>query len=127
MPLDREGRNPLHYAAANGQLDELLRLIEGGEDASLPDRSGFTPLHFAAIEGQPEAIALLLGAAAEVDPQDKWGDTPLWRAVFNTKRRAECVALLLDAGANPDLDNASGVSPRALAARMGAFDLIPSR
>jgi ankyrin repeat protein len=48
----------------------------------------------------------------------------LWRAVFSSGGSTETVEVLLRAGADPSLANASGVSPRALAERMGAQDVL---
>ena len=81
-------------------------------------------MHFAAQQSQTEAARALLQAGADVDPRDKHGNTPLGRAIFNSRGDVGTVAVLLNAGADPDVVNGSGVSPRALAERMAAADVL---
>jgi ankyrin repeat protein len=126
MTLDREGRSPLHHAALEGDVDQIARLLEAGERATLADTSGYTPLHFAAQQGHSDAIAALITAGADVNAQDRWGNSPLWRAIFNTTNREACVAGLLAAGADPDLVNTSAVTPRMLADRLGIAGILQS-
>lgn len=47
--LDEFGRSPLHYAALDGNLDAVRRLVETGMDVSLPDNNARTPLHFSSL------------------------------------------------------------------------------
>lgn len=58
-----------------------------------------------------------------VDAQDAFGNTPLFRAVFNSRGQGETVEELLRAGANPDLPNHSGVTPRGLAHSIANYDV----
>jgi ankyrin repeat protein len=118
---DEFGRSPLHYAAANGDVTEVSRLLAGGADPAAPDAVGFTPLHFAAQEQHPAAIDLLLAAGADLQARDRWGNTPLWRAVFTAHGDNTAAARLLAAGADADLPNGAGVSARLLAERMGLW------
>jgi ankyrin repeat protein len=46
--VDRAGRTPLHYAAADGNLAEVRRLLAEGASPGAADDDGRTPLHFAA-------------------------------------------------------------------------------
>jgi ankyrin repeat protein len=63
-----------------------------------------------------EAAKVLLEAGADIDPQDKWGNTPLWRATFfGEDGTVELVQLLIDHGADPTIDNHSGISALNLA------------
>ncbi|WP_428533084.1 ankyrin repeat domain-containing protein [Propionicimonas sp.] len=92
--------------------------MRGTRPASRPCtslHSRFTAL----LQIHGSAARALLQAGAEVDPQDGYGDTPLWRAIFNSRGEDETVSILLAVGADPDICNASGVSPRALAERLG--------
>lgn len=63
--LDEWGRTPLHYAARDGDLDAITRLVKS-EDVNFPDIHGWTPLHFAAQEADPAAIERLLDAGADI-------------------------------------------------------------
>ena len=114
---------PLHFAARDGDLDEVRRLSQSPEVVSVRDSDGFTALHFAAMESQAEVVSILVAVGAEVDARDRWGNTPLWRAVFNSRGHGETVLALLAAGADPDLANKSGVSPRALADKIANYDV----
>jgi ankyrin repeat protein len=119
------GRSAIHYAAANGDADEVTRLLAEGADPGEADNVGFTPLHFAAQEQHPPVIKVLLAAGADVQATDRWGNTPLWRAVFTAHGDASASVALLAAGADLDTVNSTGVSPRILAQRMGLTDLAP--
>lgn len=113
--MDREGRQPLHYRALEGDPAGIQDRLAAGDDVSLADRQGFTALHFAAQQSQTEAVGVLLGAGALLDAQDRFGNTPLWRAVFNARGEVSTVKALLDAGADPDVRNEAGATPRDLA------------
>ena len=78
-----------------------------------------------AREQHPSVIELLLTAGADVQATDRWGNTPLWRAVFTAHGDIAASAALLAAGADLDTVNSTGVSPRALAERMGLTGLVP--
>ena len=122
--MDRMNRLELHYRAAEGDLAGIAERLQAGDPVDARDKAGFTPVHFAAQQTHGPAARALLQAGAEVDPQDGYGDTPLWRAIFNSRGEDETVSILLAAGADPDIDNASGVSPRALAERLGKLSLL---
>ena len=60
--VDLRGRTPLHYAAANGDDEEVLRLLDAGADAKAKDDSGWTPLHFA-TQANSASVAFRHGAS----------------------------------------------------------------
>ncbi|WP_374116668.1 ankyrin repeat domain-containing protein [Streptomyces gilvus] len=120
---DRLGRAPVHYAAAAGDVDGLRALLADGADPGAVDAGGWTPLHFAAQAQVPAAVEVLLAAGVVVDAVDRHGNTPLSRAVFCSRGEGGTIRLLLEAGADPDRDNAHGVSPRALAGRIVNYDV----
>jgi uncharacterized protein len=122
--MDREGRQELHYRALEGDVSGIRDRLAAGDDIALADHQGFTPLHFAAQQSRAEAVKALLDAGAPVDPQDRFGNTPLGRAVFNSRGHVASVELLLNAGADPDIVNAAAATPRDLAARIGAEDIL---
>jgi ankyrin repeat protein len=113
------GRTPLHYAAAHGPADQVSVLIAAGISVAATDKQGFTPLHFACQQYRDEVVQVLLEAGASVDARDAWGNTPLFRAVFNANGDPTIVRRLVEAGADPDLTNKSGQSPRGLAELIG--------
>jgi uncharacterized protein len=122
--MDREGRQELHYRAADGDIPGIRDRLAAGDDVGLADRQGLTALHFAAQQSQTEAVRAHLEAGAPVDPQDRFGNTPLWRAVFDSRGGVATVELLLKAGANPDNVNEAGTTPRDLAKRMAAEAVV---
>lgn len=121
--VDRIGRTALHYAAADGQEDEVSGLLREGADPNAQDDSGWSPLHFAAQAGSPTITSLLLAAGARVDVADSFGNTPLFRAVFACKGDGAVIALLRGAGASPTALNKSGVSPLSLARMIANYDV----
>jgi len=54
-------------------------------------------------------------AGAFIDPQDVHGNTPLWRAVFNFREAPETIIALVSGGADVNVPNHSGITPRVLA------------
>ena len=123
VQVDRLGRIPLHYAALTDDEPAAETELAGGADVGASDQQGFTALHFAAQQGSQRVAAMLIARGAIVDAVDQWGDTPLFRAVFNYRGDPATILLLRRAGADPDLQNASGVSPRALADRIANYDV----
>jgi uncharacterized protein len=121
--LDREGRSDLHYAARDGDLAVVRRLVDAGEDVNLADRRGWTPLHFAAQALSPEVAQYLLGHGAAVDPQDMHGNTPLSTATFESRGDGSVIRVLRQAGADPHKPNKSGVSPLSLARSIANFNV----
>jgi ankyrin repeat protein len=89
----------------------------------LADKAGMTPLHFAAQSQSAFAAELLLAAGATVDVGDRNGNTALFDAVFNYRGDPATLRVLLAAGADPERQNAKGVSPRGLADLIGNYDV----
>jgi len=87
------------------------------------DDDGRTPLHFACQEGSAEIVRALIAAGAMVDTRESYGKTPLSTAVFNSRGDGTVIALLRAAGADPQVANDSGVTPRSLARSSGNFDV----
>ena len=122
------GAGPLHLAAAEGNFDEVKRLIEAGTAVDIrATRSRGTPLHFAARDGRYSVVELLVELGADVDAKTEYGNTSLhlaarsrltacanpWRgdAVGLTEAHFAVVQLLLDAGASVDPRNREGTTP----------------
>lgn len=113
---DRFGRTLLHYAVIEERADLIEDLIARGVPRDAQDRDGHAALHLAAVRHHAGLIRALLANGVAIDVRDKWGKTPLGRAVYCWESdRDEGVTLLLEAGADPDLENNYGVSPRKLA------------
>jgi cell wall assembly regulator SMI1 len=98
---------------------EVEAALAAGSRLDLVDDSGRTPLHFAVqCPNTPPAEAMLRAGAA-VDARDASGRTPLALAVELPLVRnvVDMVRMLIAAGADPDLADATGVTPRDRAAQ----------
>jgi len=121
--VDRAGRTSLHYAAGEGSVAEVTRLLGSGADPNAQDDDGWSPLHFAAQANSVEVVRALITAGANVDARDSYGNTPLFRAVFSYKGDGAVIAILRDAGAQPHAENFSGVAPLSLARTIANTDV----
>ncbi|MEU6851387.1 ankyrin repeat domain-containing protein [Actinacidiphila alni] len=120
---NRMGRVAMHDAAAIGDLAGVRAALSAGADPNVADTAGWTALHFAAQAQSAVVTAELLAGGAVVDSVDRQGNTPLWRAVFNYRGDPGVLLVLREGGADPDLVNAHGVSPRQLAGRIANYDV----
>lgn len=109
-------------ACVNHDDAQVVIVIADGLDINRKDREGRAPLHYAASSRNLTAAQSLITAGADIDIEDRNGNTPLCDAVFYSEGDREMVALLLDAGANPNHANAHGVSPASLAGSISNFD-----
>ncbi len=106
----------LRHAAQLG-LAEYLQRLEGhrGVKPSLKDKSGFTALHLALIGRWPEGkgaplVRILLGfPGIKVNARNLEKKTALHYAM--DKEWYEVAELLMDAGANPNIEDAEGKTP----------------
>jgi ankyrin repeat protein len=95
--------SPLGAAAAANRVDEVRRLLAGGESADRFGPGGTTPLIDAARTNALAAMAVLLDAGADPNRRDarstRW--TPLMHAIHT--QHADAVRLLLDRGGDPNI------------------------
>ncbi len=103
-------------AAGTNDIERMSSLIKDGADIRYADKFGETPLIRAAQNGHRDAIRLLLSC-----PQGKriWVDTETpdcWTALMYAAaaNHTEIVALLLAAGAQANVQNSEGRTPRML-------------
>ena len=96
-------REELHFAAQDGDITEVTRLLSEGHDPNVFDELGKTPLHYAAERGHLDVMRLLLGSGADVNAHDERviGDTVL-RTVASYCS-FEVAKTLVDAGADPTI------------------------
>jgi ankyrin repeat protein len=97
-----DGRCALHVASS---IDVVRVLLDARADASVGDSRGRTPLHSAASVAVVEA---LIAAKAPVNAHDHTGVTPLLAAC--ERGDVAVVRVLLAAGADPTISDASGRS-----------------
>eukprot|EP00613_Pedinella_sp_CCMP2098_P052751 CAMPEP_0171891662 /NCGR_PEP_ID=MMETSP0992-20121227/44870_1 /TAXON_ID=483369 /ORGANISM="non described non described, Strain CCMP2098" /LENGTH=295 /DNA_ID=CAMNT_0012519035 /DNA_START=103 /DNA_END=986 /DNA_ORIENTATION=- len=127
------GVNMLLSYAQQNKPEELQRLLDsgGGVDPSEGNSVGQTALHVACLWGNVEAAGCLISNEAGVNVRnDLTGGTPLHITVCSPKAlegRLACAKLLLDAGADPLLEDKRSETAMAAAAEelgtlLGASD-----
>ena len=121
---DRPPSDPLIQAARTGSLDTITRLLDAGADVNLPgptdDDWDATPLQHAILARQAAAVRLLLDRGA--DPNrvaSPKASAPLLLAAGDPD--PTFVKLLLAHGANPAIEDESGVTPLARAVSAGTI------
>lgn len=91
--------NTMGFAAAQGTLDELRRLLqENPQGIAEQDELGFTPLHCAAAAGRNDSAEMLVSAGAKTDVTDSVDLHPLEWAAFTG--HLPVVELLVGKGAH---------------------------
>uniref|UniRef100_UPI003AAD9DCE serine/threonine-protein phosphatase 6 regulatory ankyrin repeat subunit C isoform X1 n=2 Tax=Centroberyx gerrardi TaxID=166262 RepID=UPI003AAD9DCE len=118
---------PLHAAAAEGQMDCLLILVNKEETADIIDsidEQGQTALMLAALGSHTDCVHILLEKGAEADAADKKGRTALHRAAVMGSE--DCVCALLEHGASALCRDSQGRTPLHLAASCGHTELLRS-
>ncbi|KAF7002052.1 hypothetical protein CFC21_017592 [Triticum aestivum] len=150
---DNCGRTALHIAASNGSEQCVRRLLENGADANARDPEGKVPLWEALCRRHQTVVQVLVEAGADLSAGDGGmyarvaveeddavllgeiarcggdvaaacssdGTTPLHRAVLDGNARM--VRVLLEHGADPDREDARGLTPTALADRHAHADI----
>ncbi|EKX39044.1 hypothetical protein GUITHDRAFT_41665, partial [Guillardia theta CCMP2712] len=63
-------RTPLHYAAREGHINAISRLVELGADLTAVDFLARTPLHHAARKGHANAVAVLAQLGSDLNHPD---------------------------------------------------------
>lgn len=112
------GFTPLLYAARKGCLECAKALVAAGANRNLADPDGVSPMLRAVLNFNFDVAAFLVQQGADVDKWDLWGRSPLYAAVdmdtLPTGGRADrpsrdqttslqLIGMLLEAGANPNL------------------------
>ena len=94
------GQTALMWAAAEGHVAVVARLVAAGADVDVrSDAGGFTPLAFAVRAGHGAAFEALVEAGADVDLALPDGTSPLHLAVINAQY--DVALQLLEHGADP--------------------------
>ena len=151
--LDDEEMCALVTASLLGHAELVKLLLEKGAQVDLQNSNGVSALMWASMTGQTEVAKLLLERGAQVDLQDDdgmsalvWANTNLeqffekvllnyyamdfWsltmRKAINHRnhRRTEVVKLLLERGAQVDLQDNNGQSPLMWASNMGQTEVV---
>lgn len=110
---------PLHLAAGGGHAELVRLLLEAGADVRAKDACGGTPLHWAAACGsvcvdEPDSDEARAAAARGAAASD----------AAAVAQRVEALRLLLEAGADVNAADRSGITPLQRAAAVGYADVL---
>jgi uncharacterized protein len=115
LGVNAERGEALRQAARQDHLEVLAELLARGADPTLEDRQGRNALHHAVSAGRLDVTRRLLAERPDVDAV-RDGKPLLLHAVLSG--RPALVALLLEAGADPNILDTDGRSPLDHARRL---------
>ena len=133
------GFTPLLYAARSGCLECARLLLRAGADPNLADPDGVSPMLLATLNFHFDIAAFLVAKGADVNRWDYWGRSPLYAAVdldtlpvggradrpsLDRTTSLDLVRVLLEAGANPNLQLKLFPPYRSLRDDRGADSLL---
>ena len=95
------GAQPLHFAAADGDVGSVNLLLDRGAKINAATQDGWTALHFACLRGDEGLVELLLDRGAEVSMTTTAGMSAL--SIATSEGDRDIVELLLDRGASASL------------------------
>jgi ankyrin repeat protein len=100
-----EGSSAMSYVAKNGDMPTLEAVLKHGGDVNLRNKKTLsTPLFDAISSDDPiPKIKFLLAHGSKIDSQNGSGESVMMRAAGNG--RYDIVLFLLDAGANPKIED----------------------
>jgi hypothetical protein len=73
---DKDGRTELFWAAHNGDIEKVEKLINGGENVNKQDNTKRTALHWASVNNYVEIVKMLVKSGATIN-KDQDGYTAL--------------------------------------------------
>ena len=121
--INSEGRSLIFYAVLENNLEIVSLLLSKGVDINIKDKNGWTPLHYAVSEHLVDITKMLIEFGSDVNAKDSYGNAIISRAVFTSKGRGDIIQVLLQNGADPLMENDSGVSALSLAKTIGNYDV----
>ena len=95
------GAQPLHFAAANGDVELVKLLLDRGAKVNAATQDGWTALHFASLRGDEGLVELLLDRGVDVGMKTTSGVSAL--SIATSEGARAIVELLLDRGASGSL------------------------
>jgi ankyrin repeat protein len=149
--LDSGGLTPLLYAARENCSTCVDVLLRNKADIDKPDPDGVSPLMVAIMNANWDLAKQLIQAGADVNQWDIYGEAPLFVALgnrtrteggrgsidpLNTATGTEIIRMLLDHGANPNMQlffkpanvtgatNTRGSTPLIRAANAGDVEMV---
>ncbi len=111
---DECGMYPLHWAALGGSDECINILLEVGCSVDCLNNGLNSPLLLAAAQGHHTSILILIGCGADVLIRNLSDRDALWMAVLygsNSPQLYDTIHVLVDAGVQLDMPDASGSTP----------------
>jgi ankyrin repeat protein len=116
---DKRGLSALHEAANGNSVEIVKLLIRNGANVNIKNNDGLTPLHVvtsSTVQSSETRLAIarsLLDAHAAINAVNNQGETPLHLATWSGLD--QLVALYLQAGAEPSLEDNAGRTALSIA------------
>ena len=118
---DSQGRTPLSWAAARGDIDVVKLLMNFGADVNLTTYAAAGPLSYAIGNRRLSVVKYLLDHGADIEQRcTRFQHTPLLHACNQVVEDEECVRLLIKAGANVNALRFNASTPLILASMRNA-------
>lgn len=95
-----EGVTPLMYAAQEGNLYFIRKLLQKGAQINQVPNNKVTALQGSVIAGKTEAVELLIENGAQLATKDQLGNTPVLNAAQNNDLRTVDILVRSGAGVN---------------------------
>ncbi|EGG16687.1 ankyrin repeat-containing protein [Cavenderia fasciculata] len=116
--VNRFGSTPIHEACIKGNYKSLkVLLLNQPELVNFKDKDSSTPLHLACnivnkeVSNYRQVIKVLIEYGVDLDAVDDGNATALHVLACTGEQGNELVQYLLDSGANPTIENATGWTP----------------
>lgn len=122
MEFNTGSSTPLIESVINGDMTQMNRLLQAGEDVNAQDSNGWTALHWAAKTPDADSVNALLAAGADPNVEDIFGMTPIMSAAADGQ--LEIVQSLLQAGVNVNYQDYDGWTPLMHAVSGGQTDIV---
>lgn len=108
--IDRHGYTPLMFAVYKKSIKMVDMLIEAGAHLECYDNNGNSPFLYAFFDEEQEAmVAHLLALKVDFEVMNRFDQNPLILAALNNQCKS--IQLLLDAGANIEINGSGASSP----------------
>ena len=116
---DEDGCTPLLRASMSGKFATVKLLVEAGARVSVADEDGQTCLTYATVYGHTQTVRYLVGLpGVDMSHRDNsyFGYTAMLMAA---EKHADVLEVLIDAGADIEATNNTGMSPLLVASWFG--------
>ena len=116
---------PLELAAIMGRWEVFKLLIKNGADIyNTSSDVSRSMLHSASKGGNPQIISYLIDKGIDVNATNQNGEIPLHNLLKNDSINEESIQILIENGANPEIEDNNGKTPRDIARENGHLDTL---